>query len=148
MRARVILFSLVVGASGAIATGCVAPPLEPQFVFRPRALDEAQARALAHTRRVEAVDVATSDGIMLRGWLKHPEHWTAGHRHPLVIVYGGVGQEISEFAALAHSGAEWGWLAINYRGFGLSEGSPNERSVLDDAKRVYDWALARPDVDG
>ena len=63
-------------------------------------------------------------------------------------MYGGVGQEISEFAALAHSGAGWGWLAINYRGFGLSEGSPNERAVLDDAKRIYDWALARPDVDG
>src|SRR5438477_10399014 len=151
MRARSILVALMVGAGGAIATGCVAPllePLEPQLVFRPRALDEGQARALAHTRRVEAVDVATSDGIMLRGWLKHPERWTAGHRHPLVIVYGGVGQEISEFAALAHSGAAWGWLAINYRGFGLSEGSPSERTVLDDAKRVYDWALARPDVDG
>ena len=150
MRARVILFSLVVGAAAATATGCVAPlfePLEPQLVFRPRALDEAQARTLAHTRRVEAVDVATADGLVLRGWLKHPEHWTPGERHPLVIVYGGIGQEISEFAALAHTGAEWGWLAINYRGFGLSEGSPSERAVLDDAKRVFDWALARPDVD-
>jgi len=151
MRARAILFSLVVGASAAIATGCVAPlfePLEPQLVFRPRALDEGFATALAHTRRVESVDVATSDGLMLRGWLKHPEHWIPGQRHPLVIVYGGIGQEISEFVAAAHASAGWGWLTINYRGFGLSEGSPNERTVLDDAKRVYDWALARPDVDG
>ena len=147
MRARMILFSLVAGAAAATVTGCVAPLFEPQLVFRPRALDEAQARALAHTRRVEAVDVATADGLVLRGWLKHPEHWTPGERHPLVIVYGGIGQEISEFAALAHTGSEWGWLAINYRGFGLSEGSPSERTVLDDAKRVYDWALARPDVD-
>src|SRR5260221_3412111 len=37
---------------------------------------------------------------------------------------------------------------INYRGFGRSEASPSERAVLGDAKRVYDWALARPDVDG
>ncbi len=150
MRARVILFSLVVGAAAATATGCVAPllePLEPQFVFRPRALDEGHAKALAHSRQVEAVDVATSDGTVLRGWLKHPEHWTPGTRHGLVIVYGGVGQEVSEYVASAHAAAGWGWLTINYRGFGLSEGSPSERAVLDDAKRIYDWALARPDID-
>src|SRR5437016_5462496 len=151
MRARSILVALMVGAGGAIATGCVAPllePLEPQLVFRPRALDEEYARTVAHARRIEEVRVTTPDGMHLHGWLRHPEHWTPGHRHGLVIVYGGIGQEISEFAALAHTGAEWGWLAINYRGFGLSEGSPNERAVLDDAKRIYDWALARPDVDG
>jgi pimeloyl-ACP methyl ester carboxylesterase len=151
MRARLILVALMVGAGGAIATGCVAPllePFEPQLVFRPRALDEEYAKTVAHTRRIEEVRVTTPDGMHLHGWLKHPEHWTPGHRHPLVIVYGGIGQEISEFAALAHTSAEWGWLAINYRGFGLSEGSPNERAVLDDAKRIYDWALARPDVDG
>ena len=141
----------MVGAGGAVATGCVAPllePFEPQLVFRPRALDEEYAKTLSHARRIEQVRIATADGVHLHGWLKHPEHWTPGQRHPLVIVYGGIGQEISEFAALAHSKSDWGWLAINYRGFGLSEGSPNERAVLDDAKRVYDWALARPDVDG
>lgn len=150
MRARVILFSLIAGAAAATATGCVAPlfePLEPQLVFRPRAIDEAQTRALAHTRRVEAVDVATADGLVLRGWLKHPEHFAPGQRYPLVIVYGGVGQEISEFVTTTHAAAGWGWLTINYRGFGTSEGSPSERTVLDDAKRVYDWAVARPDVD-
>src|SRR3954471_3898525 len=90
MRARVILFSLVVGAAAATATGCMAPliePLEPQLIFRPRALDQGHAKALAQARRVEAVDVPTADGVVLRGWLKHPEHWTPGTRHPLVIVY-------------------------------------------------------------
>lgn len=151
MRARFILVALFAVAAGAIATGCMAPllePLEPQLVFRPRGLDEEYAKTLAQARRIEEVSVTTPDGMHLRGWLKHPEHWTPGHRHPLVIVYGGIGQEISEFAALAHSGSDWGWLAINYRGFGLSEGSPSERAVLEDAKRIYDWALARPDVDG
>jgi pimeloyl-ACP methyl ester carboxylesterase len=36
---------------------------------------------------------------------------------------------------------------INYRGFGLSGGSPSERKVLGDAKRIYDWAVAQPDID-
>lgn len=151
MRARLVVFGAAIAALGAIATGCVAPllePLEPQLVFRPRAIDEGHARALAHARRVEEVQVATPDGLHLRGWLRHPEHWIPGQRHGLVIVYGGIGQEVSEFATHATASSDWGWLTINYRGFGLSEGSPNERTVLDDAKRVYDWALARPDVDG
>src|SRR5258707_15150411 len=104
MRASVIFSSLVVGQAPVTVPGCLAlllEPLEPQFVFRPRALDEGHAKALAHSRQVEAVDVATSDGTVLRGWLKHPEHWTPGTRHGLVIVYGGVGQEVSEYVAPA-----------------------------------------------
>jgi pimeloyl-ACP methyl ester carboxylesterase len=64
-----------------------------------------------------------------------------------VIIYAGVGQEVSELVRLAHASGQWGWLMINYRGFGLSGGSPSERTVLGDAKRIYDWAATRPDID-
>ena len=132
-----------------VAAGCVAPllePLEEPLIFRPRALDEVQAKALARANRIEEVSVSTGDGLQLRGWLKHPAQWTDGTAHPLVIVYGGIGQEVSEFVDRAHA-EPWGWLMINYRGFGRSEGSPSERAVISDARRVYDWALARPDID-
>src|SRR5438132_6364802 len=151
MRSRVILVSIGVAAAAVIGAGCVTPllePLEPQLVFRPRAIDQSHKKALAGASRIEEVRAATPEGFVLHGWLKRPEHWTPGKPPALVIVYGGVGQEVSEFVSLAHASADWGWLMINYRGFGLSEGSPNERAVLDDAKRIYDWALARPDVDG
>jgi len=93
------------------------------------------------------VRVPTTDGVTLHGWLKRPEEWLPGTPHPLVIMYGGVGQEVSEFVRRAHAGGHWGWLMINYRGFGLSGGSPSERKVLADAKRIYDWAAARPEID-
>src|SRR5215831_8689296 len=41
----------------------------------------------------------------------------------------------------------WGWLFINYRGYGLSGGQPSEHVVLEDASLIYDYAAARPDVD-
>ena len=122
-------------------------PFEPQLVFRPRALAEEDVKALAGISRIEEVRLATTDGLRLHGWLKRPERWTPGKPHRLVIVYGGVGQEISEFVSVAHARPDWGWLTINYRGFGLSEGSPSERAVLGDAKIIYDWATARPDID-
>ena len=119
-----------------LLSACVTPellePFEPQLIFRPRPADEQQIKLLAATSRIEEVRLTTPDGLTLHGWLKHPERWTPGTAHPLVIVYGGVGQEVSEIVTHAHA-AGWGWLMINYRGFGLSEGSPSERKVLSDA---------------
>jgi uncharacterized protein len=143
--------AILVSAAMLLAAGCVAPMLEPlerPLVFRPRGLLEDNAKLLAAAPSpVEEVRVTTEDGVTLHGWLRRPAHWHAGERHPLVIVYGGVSQEVSEFVSRAHASAQWGWLMINYRGFGLSEGSPSERAVLSDAKRIYDWAASQPDVD-
>lgn len=152
MRAKSILVSMALVTAGA---GCVAPllePLEKPLVFRPRGIDEQHARTLlADYRQVEEVRVATAEGVRLHGWLKHPARWNPALPHPLVIVFGGIGQEVSEFVQRAgnedSSDARWGWLMVNYRGFGFSDGSPSERTVISDAKRIYDWAVARPDVD-
>lgn len=150
MRAAVIVFATVIALSGA---GCVSPlfePLEKPLIFRPRLLDAQQAKALLSEKRVEEVRIATPEGFFLHGWLRHPEHWNPARPHPLVIVYGGVAQEVSEFVhgtTGRKANGSWGWLMVNYRGFGLSGGSPSERSVLSDARRIYDWAAARPDVD-
>jgi pimeloyl-ACP methyl ester carboxylesterase len=150
MRSRGLLVSVAI--TGAIvAAGCVAPfiePLEESLVFRPQPLDAQHVKALSAAGRIEEVRLETPDGYQLHGWLKRPAHWSPGKPHPLVIVYGGIGQEVSEFVPRAHADGEWGWLMINYRGFGLSQGSPSERTVLADAKMIYDWAKARPDIDG
>ena len=56
MRTRVILVSIALAAAALIAAGCVAPllePLEPQLVFRPRAIDESHKKALAGTSRID-----------------------------------------------------------------------------------------------
>jgi pimeloyl-ACP methyl ester carboxylesterase len=146
LRSKAILVCTAV----LVAAGCMASlePLERPLVFRPRALQEESARILsAAPNRVEEVRVRMEDGVTLHGWLRRPERSVPGERYPLVIVYGGVNQEVSEFVSRAHTGSRWGMLMINYRGFGLSEGSPSERAVLSDAKRVYDWAAERPDVD-
>jgi len=140
-------------AGAIIAAGCVAPfiePLEESLVFRPQPIDAQHVKALSAAGRIEEVRLETPDGYKLHGWLKRPEHWTPGTAHPLVIVYAGIGQEVSEYVPRVSGINEghWGWLMINYRGFGLSQGSPSERTVLSDAKLIYDWAKARPDIDG
>ena len=34
-------------------------------------------------------------------------------------------------------------LALEYRGYGASEGEPSEQGLYDDARAAYDWAVAR-----
>jgi hypothetical protein len=45
----------------------------------------------------------------------------------LVIVFGGVRRETSWMIERAGKPEHWGWLFMNHRGFGLSEGVPSER---------------------
>ncbi len=147
--AVVVALAALLGALALVATGSGAwmRPLEAPLLFSPRPVDRDSLRALfAGKRTIQEVKIATPDGVTLRGWLKRPAS-VEGRRYPLVIVYGGVRHEVSDFVLRSSAPKGWGWLVVNYRGFGLSGGVPSEASVVSDAKLVYDWAAARPDVD-
>jgi hypothetical protein len=138
-----VLFSLVAGGCNAILE-----PLEQRFLFRPRNADPAYLSAIASPDGgIEEVRLKAADGVMLHGWLKRPKSSAASGRFPLVIVFGGARRETSWFIDRAGNPEHWGWLFINYRGFGLSEGDPSERVVVADSRLIYDYAAARPDVD-
>jgi hypothetical protein len=145
--------ALALGALGITGFTPVLAPLEERLLFSPSPVDAKWLHSLASLGSgIEEVRLQTPDGVTLHGWLKRPARYgaqarSAGQRYPLVIVYGGVRREVSDFARYAHAPAEWGWLVINYRGFGLSEGTPSEHNMVEDAKRIYDWAAARPEVD-
>ena len=123
-------------------------PIEQRFLFRVRSVDPAYLNAVASRERgIEEVRLKTSDGVTLHGWLKHPVAPRSNRRFPLVIVFGGVRRETSWLIDRGDKPERWGWLFINYRGFGLSEGEPSERVLLEDAGLIYEYASARPDVD-
>jgi pimeloyl-ACP methyl ester carboxylesterase len=93
------------------------------------------------------VRLKAAGGVTLHGWLKRPKISPASGRFPLVIVFGGVRRETSWLIDQGEKPENWGWLFINYRGFGLSEGESSERVLLEDTKFVFDYAAARPDVE-
>lgn len=140
--------ALGAGAMSFAGDGSLLEPFEERLLFSPRPADLERLRSLGGSERgLEEVRILTPDGVTLHGWLKKPAGKRPGKRYPLVIVYGGVRREVSAFLRGGDLPGEWGWLMVNYRGFGLSEGTPSERHVVADAKQVYDWAAARPDVD-
>jgi pimeloyl-ACP methyl ester carboxylesterase len=139
--------SLLLAAASLGGYDWMVAPLEARLLYSPWPADRARLEALASAgERIEEVRLAMPDGVTLHGWLKRPRV-RAGKRYPLVIVYGGVRREVSGFVRGSDAARDWGWLVVNYRGFGLSEGAPNGQVVVEDGKRIYDWAAARPDVD-
>lgn len=150
MPAMRFLITLLVGGVSLVVVGCAVllEPLEQRFLYRPWSPgSEYLASIAARENGIEEVRLVTPDGVKLHGWLKHPPAAKRGARFPLVIVFGGVRRETSWMINQGEKPRDWGWLFVNYRGYGLSEGEPSEQAILQDARFVYDYAAARPDVD-
>jgi len=98
----------------------------------------------AGNANVEQITLETDDSITLRGWLvSRPE----AEKAPLVIYYGGNGEEVSHLVSQAERFPGCALLLMNYRGYGLSEGRPNERNLYRDAELIYDIFTQRKGVD-
>jgi len=144
------LLPTLAGAVALFAVGCtwMLEPIEQRFLFRPWSSDSSHLASVASRQNgIEEVRLKTPDRVTLHGWLKHPPAAPSGRRFPLVIVFGGVRRETSWMIDQGDKPERWGWLFINYRGYGLSGGESSERVLLEDAGLIYDYAAARPDVD-
>ena len=61
---------------------------------------------------------------------------------PLVLYFGGNAEDVSWMIGDALERAPGvGWLLVNYRGYGGSEGSPSAATITADALRWYDHAV-------
>jgi pimeloyl-ACP methyl ester carboxylesterase len=105
--------------------------MQPRMAFFPfRGIQETPASAGLPYSDVEIV---TSDGVMLHGWwLEHPSP------RGQVIYWHGNGGNLSlwldVFADIRRRG--FSVLAVDYRGYGASGGSPTEKGIYRDAEAV------------
>lgn len=87
--------------------------------------------------------VTAADGVRLRGWIVP----APGQPAPVVIYFGGNAEEVSWTLADGRWPSAWTRVAVNYRGYGESEGKPGEGALLADALAIYDVVAGRVDVD-
>ena len=83
------------------------------------------------------------DGTHLRGWMRTATVSPA----PTVLYFGGNAEEVSGTLADPRWPRDWAIVAINYRGYGASEGAPGETELVADALVIHDTIAARDDVD-
>lgn len=99
----------------------------------PRRLDPAQEGLPA----AHVVELTSADGVKLVTWYVPTQ---AGK--PLVLYFQGNAEgldaRVNRFRKLTDDGT--GLLALNYRGYGGSGGSPSETGLIADANAAYDFA--------
>lgn len=133
-----------------VALGCVlGVPLllyffQEKLIFHPQSLAAGKRIAMAQKPGVEELEIATSGGDTLHGWLVRSG---TGPRAPLAIYFGGNAEEISWMIDESAQLRGWAVALVNYRGYGDSTGEPSEAALFDDALRVHDQLVQRPDLD-
>ncbi|MEA3194067.1 MAG: uncharacterized protein QOD26_2400 [Betaproteobacteria bacterium] len=122
-----------------IATVVIGVPLlvfllQERLIFMPRPLSEA-ALADIGTRfpKGQNVFAQAADGTRLHAW-----HLPGPSGAPLVLYFGGNAEEVSWMLGEANGASSVGWLLIDYRGYGASDGSPSEAALMSDALLWYD----------
>ncbi|UYQ72994.1 hypothetical protein OF122_04295 [Pelagibacterium flavum] len=90
----------------------------------------------------EIVTIPTSDDEVITGWYTPP----AGDEPVILYLKGNSGSFSSEYERfLSFTGAGYGFLSVDYRGFPLSPGEITQDNLLADALAAFDWLAERED---
>ncbi len=112
---------------------------QDRLVFFPQPLTSTAHLPVA----AKPLEVVANDGTRLRGWIRPSNSAPA----PVVLYFGGNAEEVSWTVADKRWPEGWAVVAINYRGYGASEGRPGEAALVSDAVAIYDAIAGRGDVD-
>ncbi len=96
--------------------------------------------AQAGLSQAEEVTLRSADGERLVAWHVAPQ----GNKPVILYLHGNGGAlnlRVHRFAWLVADG--YGLVALSYRGYGGSTGSPSETGLILDAQAAYDFAVAR-----
>jgi dipeptidyl aminopeptidase/acylaminoacyl peptidase len=115
-----------------------------RLVFNPTAKREVEnPRSSGH--RTRPVVLRANDGTRLCGWLMTP---LLPGPQPAVLYFGGRSEEVSWVARDAGKlFPGMTVLAMNYRGYGESQGDPAEAHMVEDGCTLFDWLAGRGHVD-
>ncbi|MBB3120638.1 alpha/beta hydrolase [Pseudoduganella violacea] len=107
-----------------------------KLLFNPNVKREVRSpRSSGH--RTRAVVLRAADGTKLAGWLMTPRQ---PGPYPAVIYFGGRSEEVSWVARDAGTlFPGMAVLAMNYRGYGESQGEPGEEHMVEDGRMLFDW---------
>ncbi|OPH50018.1 hypothetical protein BC351_36605 [Paenibacillus ferrarius] len=115
------------------------------LVYQPKKIDQSISDKISLLySNAEEIKLNTSDNINLYGWLIKN---SSDKKAPLLIYFGGSGEEVSDMISFAEGLEGWSVALINYRSYGLSEGEPSKISLYNDANSIYDYFSKRSDID-
>ena len=127
---------------------------QDSLIFYRQPLSESRrADAAKRFPAAKEIFLQAKDGTRQHAWHVRPEGTAPA---PLAIYFGGNAEEVSWMLdrignpRMDPPGGETpgvGWLLVDYRGYGLSEGAPGEKVLVADALQWFDHAATLPGVD-
>lgn len=125
--------------AGLVIAGALLLLFEKQLIYFPtRAHDATPAGlGLAH----EEVELRAADGVRLHGWFLPAK----GSRLTLLLFHGNAGNVSHRLdrALMLQLRLKVDTFLVDYRGYGRSEGSPDEAGTYADARAAHRWLVAR-----
>jgi fermentation-respiration switch protein FrsA (DUF1100 family) len=125
-------------AAGYLATVAYLFVFQRDYVFNPEG--ELASPVDKGLPGVEVVSLSSIDGVNLTGWYQPPKPG-----FPTVLYFHGNAGNISgradRFRHIVGSG--FGFLAMSYRGYAGSGGSPSEAALVSDGVEAFDWVAAK-----
>src|SRR5271169_1247062 len=128
---------LILGvALGAVAV--LARVFENRFIYFPPRYPEGWVSPSVYALPVEDVWLTADDGVRINAW------FLPNSASPKVLLWfhgnaENIGMGLEQMKALSHLGTNI--FAIDYRGYGKSEGSPNEAGVYRDGEAAYRYLV-------
>ncbi|MDD5544248.1 MAG: alpha/beta hydrolase [Acidobacteriia bacterium] len=122
--------------------------VENRFVFHPTRIAASEMPPVIPGAQMEQHWLESQDGIRLDAWYMTPSPPPAGPAPVLILFHGNGGSlfdqpaNISRFIKLG-----WNVLALDYRGYGRSEGHPTEGGLYLDAQSAYDFLVQKKQTD-
>lgn len=118
---------------------------QESLLFHPNPKTFAEIQRIIHANpEFDTINFMMKDGTRISGYIsKHK----AEAKLPLVIYFEGNTEEVSHVMSKQKYFENSVVALINYRGFGLSEGKPTEKTMFSDAVEVYDRLKHNPDID-
>lgn len=113
------------------------------FHPQPNTMQEV-AEILNATPEFDTLSFVMNDGNRTCGYMSKD---TIKEKLPLVIYFGGNAEEVSHLSDFKKYFPNTVMALINYRSFGLSQGSISEKTMFSDALEVYDKLITNPKVD-
>lgn len=113
------------------------------FHPNPKSFAEIQ-KILRANPEFDTLNLIMKDGTRISGYMS-PKH--SHNKLPLVIYFEGNTLEVSHLMDKHKYFENCAIALINYRGWGLSQGKPSEKTMFSDALEVYDKLKQRSNVD-
>ena len=143
LATRLLLILLLLALGLTVALRLLVPWIVQRFVYFPHRLEEGEASPETWgLPRAETVFLEAEDGVRLHGWWL-PAPPGIPSRGAAIYLHGNAGHLAHRAGmglALSHVGLDV--LLIDYRGYGLSEGAPDEAGLYRDAEAAWRYVTS------